>query len=569
MNPRIPCAVFLSALLLSACTGCAEKDSSLAESSLAEVIRIPETVTAVTFSETGSLTTGQRFLADYSQLAIAAPANAEVYYTLDGSTPTKQSTRYSEPIVIKQLVGDFPTCVAFRAKAYFADGTESEVVTQTFFSSFDIQSQYHNLVFSIVGNPADLTEGPDGILYGENYELRGRESERPVHIECFDENGSLLFDQDAGARIYGAASRSVSIKSLKLFARKSYDPEHGKFDFDGFQTTGHDSEIINRYDKLVLRNGGNDFQFAFIRDELNQQLAMQAGYTDYQAVMSAVVYLNGSYYGVVWLHETYCDDLLKDKYGGDTGKYVILEGTEREKDVDEDEPESEESKAAAEFNAAYESFIAQDLTDDAVYTELCAFMDVENYLQNYAFNIYVNNRDWPQNNFKCYRYYAGETETYETDPSSRLDGRWRFLFHDTDYSLGLYEQPETLANYNNLTQILDPKSERYSPLFAKLMERDDTRQYFLDEIHRLMDSVFTADNINNTLDDMNADRFLEMKRYFQHLEELKGSDKSIWCNQFTYQDMTGIIQRFAEKRAGYMEKFLQSTFPEQTQPTTE
>ena len=58
-----------------------------------------------------------------------------------------------------------------------------------------------------------------------NYTLRGREWERPVHIEIFDSTGQLLIDQDAGMRIHGGAGRSADQKSLRLYARESYGKE--------------------------------------------------------------------------------------------------------------------------------------------------------------------------------------------------------------------------------------------------------------------------------------------------------------------------------------------------------
>ncbi len=46
---------------------------------------------------------------------------------------------------------------------------------------------------------------------------------------------------------------------------------------------------------------------------------------------------------------------------------------------------------AEAFNTTYQQLTALDLTDDANYAQVTEFMDVENYLQNYAFNIYINN----------------------------------------------------------------------------------------------------------------------------------------------------------------------------------
>ncbi len=550
-------AAMLSGCVLTACSG--NHNNSQLDHASVEIDASFESVDAMRFSNGMVSVTEQRFLTTSSLLTLSAPEGAAIYYTTNGSEPDTSATLYTDPIPFKGLVGNFPNSMVLRARAYFADGSASEVGTRTFFCASDVQSRYKHVIFSVTGDPKQLTEGPDGIMFGDNVELRGKESERKVYVEAINSDGSILFEQYAGARVYGAASRSSVLKSLKLFARKEYDPDHGQFDIDLFGTIGADGTVIPEYDKLVLRNYGNDFQFAFIRDELNQRLAAKAGYTDCEAVVPALVYLNGEYYGLMYLHETYCDDLFKDKYGDGNGKYEVLEGRDGKMNVEEDDADM--AAIATDYNTRYEGFINADLLDDAVYAELCAFMDVENYLQNFAFNIYVNNNDWPQNNFKCYRYFAAEEEA-DVELSEQQDGRWRYLYHDIDFCLSLYEMAETGASYNNLKQILNPHSDRYSPLFAKLMERPECRDYFLAEIRRLMEGALSADSIGETLDAMTTERFFEMRYYFEYLENLKKKNPDIWIWYEEYQRRTGNIRIFAQQRAAYMERFLAEAFPE-------
>ncbi len=101
---------------------------------------------------------------------------------------------------------------------YTTDGSESPTVVHTYFVGSNVASLFTTLVFCISGNPADLTGAPNGILYGTNYEQRGRQSERAIYLEVFNKNGSPVISQYAGARVYGGASRQNAVKSLKLFA---------------------------------------------------------------------------------------------------------------------------------------------------------------------------------------------------------------------------------------------------------------------------------------------------------------------------------------------------------------
>lgn len=510
----------------------------------------------IDFSQELTAVTDKHFFSEDVELIIEFPQGARVFYTTNGKEPSGSSTEYTGPIKLKATDGSFPNCLILKAKAYYADGSKSEVVTHSFFAQKGIEKRFETVVFSIVGDAKDLINPDTGILYGDNANQRGRESEREVYIEAMHSDGSLIFAQSAGIRPYGGASRGLAIKSMKLFARKEYDPNHGKFEIDVFETLGENGEVIDKYDKLVLRNYGNDFQFAFVRDELNQRLAVQAGYTNTEAVVPAVVYLNGKYYGLFYLHESYCDDFFKDKYGGSQdGHYEVLEGNEKHKSESDDDEEN--VKAAEEFNFMYNYFAYADMTVDMHFEELCEFMDVENYLQYYAFNICINNNDWPQNNYKCYRYYAADGEAYG---ENETDGRWRFLFHDMDFSMGLYDSNETVASYNNLMHILWHKDDRYSPLFANLMQREECRQFFMDEVDRLLNGTLAAANIEAVLDSMLAERENEMVYYFEYLEELKKEEDSIWTRYEYYLERTDNIRKFAKERKSYMEKYLKEQF---------
>ena len=513
----------------------------------------PSEIVAFRFSRFGVTITGDYFLTETMNIQIASPKNAVVYYTTDGSTPSETSVIYKEPIELVAATGDFPNCLLLKAIAFYGDGTCSDVATHTFFAHKDMDTWTQNLILSISGEPKELTEESDGILTDSNATYRGRWVEREVHIEAISPKGRPVFEQDAGARVYGGASRGLKLKSLKLYARREYDKAHGMFLIDAFGTRGADNAVIDKYDKLVLRNHGNDYTWGgFILDDLNQRLATQAGYTDAKATIPAVYYLNGKYNGLYWLQENVCDEYLKDKYGGETGIFAILEGTERLKTVDESDPFKE--AAANEYNSRYNELAYCDLTEDGNYAKLRAFIDVENYLQYYAYNVYINNWDWPGNNYKCYRYYADSDSGYE---KGRLDGKWRFLFHDMDVSFGAYElsNASTEVTYNNLQELLDPEGMKYAPLFANLMRREDCKEYFVQEIVRLMEGVLSVENIANTIYSVSAEYGSDMERFVEYMDII---EPELFEEDWATIHMTRLKEYvgFAEVRPKYMKEFL-------------
>lgn len=488
------------------------------------------------------------------ELTIKAPEGYTVRYTLDGTMPTAESEPYTEPLVFEAIEGDFPDCYMLRACAFDSKGNATKTAARSYLVSPEIDTRFSTAVFFVSGDPDGLLNLPDGIFAGKNYELRGRDSERMVYVEALDADGKELLSQYAGVRIYGGASRESSIKSMKLFSRKSYDEDHKNFKIDCFGTQKLDGtdEIIGKYDKLVLRNCGNDFQFSYIRDELSQTLCKKAGMQVYEGVVPAVCYLNGSYYGFFWLHENYCDKYFKEKFGDAPGEFIVIEGSEQKKADDDD---ALVQQNVDEYNEKYEYFVNADLKNGDVYRELCEFMDVENYLDFFAWNIALDNFDWPNNNFKCYRYVAADGEAAG---SGVYDGRWRFLPHDMDYSYGLYDSTETQAKYNTLKIVMNPNHNRYAPLFTKLMERQDCADYFRGKTIEYVNGVLSPESIISAYEELHATRSAELEFFYRYLKQLNGKgDWSIWSEAYHYKNYEEQIYEFAQKRGEYVLKYME------------
>lgn len=479
-----------------------------------------------------------------------------ITYTMDGTEPTETNLLYDEPIVLTANDGDFPSAYSIRAKAWYDDGTVSDTYVHTYFLNKNIDTRYTTLVFSINGDPATLTDGPDGIFYGDNAFKRGPATERAIHVEALTSDGSLLFEQHAGVRVVGGTSRKHAVKSLKLYARKEYQEDRGTFEFSPFGSTmiGSD-EPITKYDKLVLRNGGDDFQSAFLRDELMQRLAQNANFTAYEAVVPAVAYVNGSYYGFYWLHESYCNKYFQYRNGKSDGEYVVLEGTD---DYKSPGNEPIEKTAAKEYNTMYNQYAYSDLTKDETFAELCKIIDVYNYLDYMSFNIYASNSDWPSGNYRCFRYYANDGETYG---SGEMDGRWRYLLHDTDVCFGTYRTtPDAGAARNDLEfTIGSAENECPAPLLASLLKREDCRDYFIDRMLKYMNDLMSYETVCTILDEMLAERDTELAYYFQHLTTLKDTYK-IYSTPSRTETHLNKIRTFAEQRPEYMTKYLEDYF---------
>lgn len=464
------------------------------------------------------------FYDTHIEISISTEMPCKIYYTLDGSTPTEDSKEYTKPFELncRQSVHCFPLSVA----AYPLDGTTPYYLTHSYLIGKNIATRFDTYIFCVTVDPASLWDYEYGIFtpgklqaeYLEenpgatidytipgNYYMRGRDSEREMYLETFTADGTCIISQNAGMRTYGGASRSNAQKSIKLFARKSYDENNKYFSYPFFPDVfTPDGTPGYEYNRLVLRNCGNDNSYAFIRDEMVQRIVKQAGYQDSQAVMPCAMFINGEYYGFYWLHENYNGSYFKTHYGKHSGEFVVLEGGETFKNASTDPDESHEA-AREEYSEMYQYFSKQNLTDNAVYEELCKVVDVENYLDYYALNIYLDNEDWPHNNYKCYRYYPapkdGEIYPQKTE-GTVFDGRWRYLPHDMDYTFSIYG-----ASYKHVSfQVLANSSTKKSPLFAALMKRGDCKQYFVNQILSLCNVYLSGENIDKTLTSMHEER---------------------------------------------------------------
>lgn len=485
------------------------------------------------------------FFAESMQIEAATSENAEIFYTVDGSIPDREGgILYQEPIDIKALHDE--TIHTYRFKAYYADGTESDVITRTYFVGDVIPYRYSTMVLHLTGDPDGLFGYDNGIfvpgrLFDEfvkanpdahfgngveaNFNLKGPEYEREVYVQLFDQYGNCLMENAGGVRIMGNATRMKDQKSFKLYARSEYSVNN-EFEYFLFPDLKNEytNVIAQKHKRLVVRNAGTDNGFAFLRSELAGELAADAGFPDVMYAEPVCVYINGQYQGIYWIENTFDRQYFENRYGEYTGEFVVLAGDDVTKEVDEESTEivSEEELAhIEEYNELYNKFSQSDLTDDRTFEELCSFIDVYNYLEYFAIENYVANYDWPTNNVKAYRYVS---DTGEYKEGTVFDGRYRFLLFDVDYAFSLTTQHDSVGIYWYMPTLERIMSDN-APLFRALMEREDCRQYFVNYTCDLINHAMSGSHVAETVDSMHNSRYAEL---YHMLEETDIVTNSIW-----------------------------------------
>lgn len=498
------------------------------------------------------------FYAENIAVELTAPEGAEIYFTTDGSDPVAEDKcLYSAPVEINAG----PEVRATTVKAFSViDGVQSKIHTRSYVTGTDVNERFSDdtLVFVLSTDPYNLYDYEYGIavpgkIYDEyvaahpgeeipynapgNYFMNGRESERDIYVEVFESDGDYVISQAAGVRVVGGYSRVVDQKSLKLVARKEYDPENGKFKYAFFEgAVNEKGEPIEEFDRIVLRNGANDREFAGVRDELSQQLAQDYGFAVSQNTTPCAVFLNGEYYGYSWLHENYNEDYLATQFGGNKEQYAIVENIEV---PTPDEGEVIEAPHQDYLDAC--AYYDLDLTDDKIFEEFCELVDVENLMQYYCMQIFTANRDWPGNNFKAYRYYPAEGEEIT---SEHMDGRWRFLFFDVEFGWGLYGNGFRDRTLTDLLRGTHMSGE--SKALIALLKRADMRELYANTLCDLMAYAFSPDHINEVLDDL-----IEVSDPEQ-LYALELGLTSEWARTHHFNESRQQIRDFAENRKTYV-----------------
>lgn len=502
-----------------------------------------------------------------------------IYYTTDCSEPSETSSTsslYTAPITLE--AGEDEVVHTLKFKVYNGDES-SDTYTYTYVMGQNVSERYDTMVVSISGDEDDLFGYENGVFVAgklrqdyldanpdisendliatdpANYNVHGMESERPVTVQIFSSDGMSILTQDCGLRIFGNYSRAKAQKSFQLFARTSYSGS-GNFNItlSPSTTTKDDGTILDKANRLLFRNSGDDFNHGFIRDTLLQNLASQAGYLFAYTDHPAAVYLDNEYYGFYWVREPFNDGYMQNMYGDYNGEFVTLEVNDYTRSVvtdDDAEKQEELEPYSEEFQNVYDTYSEADLNDDATYEALNSIIDVDNYLQYFAIEMYIGNKDWPYNNMKVYRYSATDGN-YTSD--SIFDGRYRYLLFDTDYSFGLISN-YTAYNYDDDNIGLIAGNDQ-SLLFSNLMTREDCRETEINYLCDLINGSFSYDNVKSTLDSLDAERLNELTHFLDD-SDLPDDDVTI----DSVEDQVDNILTYAKERPTYILQFIQSDFP--------
>jgi hypothetical protein len=464
-----------------------------------------------------------------------ADENAVIYFTTDGSIPTEDSEVYTDGMllvnktdednVLSAITGVNPSgdyvpsenvikANVIRAVAKLTDGTMSDVTSGTFFVGVDREAEYGSLpIISMYTDSDNLFDYETGIYvmgtsYDEwleensanqykegwekegNFTQKGREWERPAEIEYMPSDETEGFSQNVGIRIMGAASRRNSQKSFRIIAREDYGSKNIKYSLISNNEKSNGTGEVEKYKSFLLRDGGNDNDYAKLRDPFLQSLVSARSFETQQST-PCVLFIDGEYWGMYALTEDYSDNYFQNNYDIDNDNIIYIKRGEVEDGLDED---------IELYNEMINFITGNDMSIDSNYEKACELLDMQGFIEYLAFNLYINNEDsfFESNNWGMWRVRETDSE------NEYADGKWRMVCYDTEFSLGLYNGGDGW-NTNNIKKQIE-KAEAAAGqawslgLVGSLIQNDDFQESLIVTLCDMRNLDFEKTNANEVLD---------------------------------------------------------------------
>lgn len=524
------------------------------------------------FDDSIRLSKPQGFYDEEFDLKIKSKLGVDIYYTLDGTEPTKESIQYSGPIHIKNVSDNdniysmieeisvyykedatgkenpykapnykIDKCIPLRVATFNKKGEKKSEDAYTYWVGYKDKDGYENVYsVSVITDPSNFFDYEKGIyvngrifdeylkrekyssvLHGweANYNERGLDWERPAYFSVFDEERKLLYDSNAGVRIQGKGSRKNAQKSLGLYAREEYSGSNN------FETSFFGRS--KGTEKIKLSGSGQD-EFLKLKDWLVSSLIAESDLKiATQQMIPANVFIDGEYWGVYYITECFNADYVESHYGVDKDNVIIVSAME----LVEGEEGDKETYYDITYNFARQYGAEGDLLDHIT----TYYIDLDSYVDFYAVELFIGNMDWPLKNAACWR--ARETGNGEYN-----DGRFRWMIFDVNYAYTL----------ENVESDILSKAIKEDALFNALMQNPIFQKKIYNRVEYISEQVFSSNNIDKYIGAWKEEMEVPVKK---SNFRFTGEEKGDFINE-----KLDTIQYFCEHRGDYLLNQLQQAF---------
>ncbi len=397
-----------------------------------------------------------------------------------------------------------------------------------------------------------------------NYKQKGREWEREASITLFEatpDGMEAVLTQNCGIRVQGNYSRSDIQKGLRIYARTDYGENNFDYAVFGEDYLNVNGEVMDKYDTLVLRNGGNCAFTAKFNDTYWQSLVEETACAT-QKSRPCVVYLNGEYWGLYILQEDYTNDYMADYYEVNKDDVIIYKGDAEALELgyklDEGDLPEGVTDETYYFHELYGFFETHsDLESEEDYNEFIKLVDPQSVMDYFAVQSWIDNKwDWPGKNWSMWK-------TTTADGGAYGDGRWRLMFYDIEFGGVCGEgdaRNNTIKNANYKDKgLLDMNTDNPAVLcFAYLMTNDSFADEFCTKLSGLSESCFEKQRALDRLQLFEDTYGPLYEQFFDRYEGTGTADEAINGGYATAKCIRDFIQK-REDNIDRMIKFCEKT----------
>lgn len=422
-----------------------------------------------------------------------AMPEAEIYYTLDGSEPTRRSRRYEDGIEIERNA-------LVRAAAFAEGRLRSPIVTQTY-----LFGQAHTLpIVSLAADPNRLDEV---------FAATGRSSkvEREAYIQYFEPDGRLGVEFPCGIKAKGAGTLTYSQKSLAIHLRGGYGQTEVRYPFFP------DSEL-NTFVSLVIRNGGQDSgdhtYDARLRDSFAAR-AVEGMHIDNALNRPVIAYINGKYYGIYDLGEDQNKDFLVNHYGVDGDAVDIIQRNKRVL-----------QGSSRDIQRVFAYAVEKNLANDATFEKFCEWIDVDYFTDYFIAQTYFFNADMFNQKYWRSQDYAV---------------KWRPIYYDLDFALDAVSniRRDIIPSYFDEDGVpSNDGSLTHMNIYVGLNQNAGWRKKCAERYVELVCTQFKPERLIGILDELADQMRPEMER---HIERW-GHPRSMSAWEGALETLRGIIR---------------------------
>ena len=369
-------------------------------------------------------------------ISVELSGYGEIYYTTDGSMPTVNSERYTQPFDVTK------TC-SVRAVSLERGAMVSRPLTLNY-----IINENHKLPVVCLS-----TDSPHQFNIMYNSKKKG--IELPGNLSFYD--GENSFSIPCGIDMHGETSLSMRKKNMGIHFRSAYGQKRLDYDLFGGGVTSFES--------LILR-AGQDQASSIIKNELGENLSLQFSDKVFaQRSRYCALYINGEYTGLYTVMEKMNESHYATHRGVSKDSVTVVK--------------SPVSNTSDFYREIVEFSLNNDLTVPENYEEFCRRMDIDSLIDWIIIEGYTGNTDLNPGNVR----YAKSTED---------DGKWRLMLFDLDSIMGAYT--------NCYKVVLGTNSAQYSSFIRQLIRNPEFKAKFLARAAEAFKSVLTDENVLAEID---------------------------------------------------------------------